>query len=117
MKTIDEGVDCYAHYRGRCKEMAEEAIAVDPSLALVRGHYHCPFWGEQPHWWTIRPDGTIYDPTALQFPSKGIGHYEPFDGTVACSNCGKKMLEDEASYESNYVFCSYTCHGAFVGIL
>lgn len=35
----------YAKYRGKCKEMSEEAVAQDPSLRLVRGYYHCPFSG------------------------------------------------------------------------
>jgi hypothetical protein len=48
--------------------------------------------------------------------SMGCGEYVEFDGTVECSNCGKKMNEEEASYESNYCFCSYTCYGQFVGV-
>lgn len=106
----------YEKYRGKCKEMSEELVKNDPSLTLVRGHYHCPFWGEQPHWWAKRQDGSIVDPTKRQFPSQGCGEYVEFDGTVECSNCGKKMNEEEASYESNYCFCSYTCYGQFVGV-
>ena len=109
-------IDDYARYRGKCKEMSEALVAANPTLTLVRGHYHCPFWGEQAHWWTRKPDGTIVDPTKDQFPSKGIGQYVEFDGNVECSNCGKLMCEDEASYESRYAFCSYECHGKFVGV-
>lgn len=58
--------------RGRCRELAEAAAFTDPNLTVVRGHYDCPFWGMQPHWWTVRPDGSIYDPTAAQFPSSGV---------------------------------------------
>lgn len=108
--------DDYSKYRGKCKEMSEAAIAADPTLALVRGHYHCPIWGEQAHWWTKKPDGTIVDPTKDQFPSRGIGEYVEFNGRVQCSECGKDMAEEEASYESNYCFCSYECHGRFVGV-
>jgi hypothetical protein len=107
--------DDYLTYRGKCKEFSEAAVADDPSLTLVRGHYICPIWGEQPHWWTKRADGTVFDPTAKQFPSKGFGEYIEFSGVVSCSECGKKMKEDEAEYESNYCFCSYECHGRFVG--
>ncbi len=109
-------VDDYARYRGKCQEMSEALVANDPTLALVRGHYHCPFWGEQAHWWTRKPDGTIVDPTKDQFPSKGIGQYVEFDGNVECSNCGNLMCENEATYESRYAFCSYECHGKFVGV-
>jgi len=99
----------YLKYRGKCKEMSEAAVAADPTLTLVRGHYHCPLWGEQPHWWTVRQDGTIYDPTKNQFPSKGIGEYVPFNGTVSCEQCGKEVHEDDAVLYGNYAFCSGEC--------
>lgn len=106
----------YMRFRGKCREMSEALCAADPTLTLVRGHYFCPEWGEQAHWWCQRPDGTIVDPTAAQFPSKGSGDYVPFDGTVECSECGKAMKEEEAQFESRYAFCSDLCHGRFVGV-
>jgi hypothetical protein len=106
---METNTEDYIQYRGKCKEMSEDAIANDPTLTLVRGHYWCPFWGTQPHWWTVRQDGTIYDPTARQFPSKGEGDYIPFDGKVTCSECGKEVEEDEAYYHGNYALCSYEC--------
>jgi hypothetical protein len=112
---MDDATD-YAKYRGKCKEMSEAAISADPSLVLVRGHYDCPFWGKQAHWWTVRPDGSVYDPSVRQFPSNGCGEYIPFDGTVECAQCGKKIPEEKADIEGNYAFCSYECHGQFVGI-
>lgn len=108
--------DDYDKYRGKCQEMSEAAVKADPTLTLVRGHYYCPFWGQQAHWWTVRRDGTIYDPTKDQFPSKGMGDYEPFDGTVECANCGKKVQESEARFYSRYAFCSSRCNSEFVGI-
>lgn len=106
----------YSKYRGRCREMAEAAVRADPTLILVRGRYICPIWNEQNHWWTIRSDGTIFDPTKDQFPSKGIGEYVPFNGIVNCSQCGREGEEKEFSYEGNYAFCSDTCHMLFVGL-
>lgn len=104
--------------RGKCKEMAEAAVKADPSLTLVRGHYHCPIWGKQAHWWAKRADGSIVDPSVAQFPSGGIGEYEPFVGEVECDNCGKPMTEDTAwRLEGKYAYCSYTCYGEFVGVL
>lgn len=45
----------YLKFRGKCKELSEEACRKDSTLTLVRGHYFCPFWNtEEPHWWTIR---------------------------------------------------------------
>jgi hypothetical protein len=79
-REIAEG---YQLYRGKCRELSEAACAEDATLKLVRGHYYCPVWRSvEPHWWTERPDGSIYDPTAKQFPSGGSGVYTPFDGKV-----------------------------------
>lgn len=116
MRTEEQLMADYAKYRGECKKYCERAIAEDPTLTLVRGHYYCLFWGEQPHWWTVRADGTVFDPTAAQFPSNGQGAYVPFNGMVECAQCGKEMPESEASFESNYAFCSGECHGRFVGV-
>jgi hypothetical protein len=109
----------YLTFRGRCKELSEAACALDSTLTLVRGHYYCPVWNSrEEHWWTARPDGSIYDPSAGQFPSAGLGLYEPFDGFVECANCGAPMREEEVKHtDSRYAFCSYLCHGRFVGVL
>lgn len=107
----------YQKYRGKCKEMVDAAVLDDQTLRAVRGHYHCPLWGEQPHWWCVRSDGSIYDPSAEQFPFGGaVGEYVEFNGRVACANCGKEIAEDDADIEGNYAFCSYECHGRFVGV-
>ena len=107
----------YQQYRGKCKEMSEAAVLADPTLRLVRGHYFCPIWNrEEPHWWCVKSDGTIVDPTARQFPSKGLGIYTEFDGRIACSECGKEVAEDEALIEGSYAFCSSKCYGFFVGV-
>ena len=106
----------YSKYRGKCKEMSEALVKTDPTLTLVRGHYDCFSWGLQPHWWVRDKEGNVIDPTANQFPSKGVGEYIEFDGNVDCSNCGKTMKEADASFESNYAFCSTKCHMRFVGL-
>ena len=105
--------------RGQCQALAEAAVQADPTLTLVRGWYLCPVWGAQMHWWTVRPDGTIHDPTAAQFPSDGLGEYMPFDGMIDCANCGKRIPEAEADIIGNghYAVCSYACYGQFVGVL
>jgi hypothetical protein len=106
----------YEKYRGKCKEMSEQAVMEDPSLTLVRGYYWCPIWGKQEHWWTRRPDGAVNDPTKDQFPSKGIGYYEEFNGIFECAECGKEVHESEAYFDSRYAFCSGRCNAAFVGV-
>lgn len=106
----------YEKYRGKCKELSEEAIKQDPTLRLVRGYYYCPIWGQQDHWWCERADGSIYDPTKNQFPSKGIGHYEEFNGLVYCEQCGKEMKEEEAQFAGRYPVCSLRCYAHLVGV-
>jgi hypothetical protein len=114
-RTPEQLMADYREFRGKCRELCEAAVKADPSLTIVRGHYFDWQWGEQPHWWTVRKDGSIYDPTARQFPSNGSGAYVPFSGVVECAECGKQMQESEAEFGSNYAFCSYVCHGRFVG--
>lgn len=112
----DQQESKYSKYRGKCKEYCEAARKDDPTLILVRGHYHCPLWGEQPHWWLKREDGTIVDPTVEQFPAPGAGEYVEFDGMVNCSECGREMREEDATFDSNYCFCCGNCHMRFVGM-
>ena len=103
----------YMKYRGKCREMSEAAVAEDPSLTLVRGWYYCPVWDkeEQQHWWTKRPDGTIHDPTRLQFPSAGVGIYREYDGMLECECCHATVEEEKAYIDGHHVFCSYRCYG------
>lgn len=106
----------YAKYRGKCKEMAESAIVSDPSLTLCRGWYYDPFWGEQMHWWTKRQDGSIYDPTKDQFPSKGLGTYREFDGFYECEQCGREVAEKDMIPAGTHPCCSNKCAFALVGL-
>lgn len=102
--------------RGKCQEMATAAVEADPTLTLVRGWYHDPRWGSQEHWWAVRPDGTIVDPTSEQFPVGGIADwYEPYAGVFPCQGCGRDVREDdEERYES---CCTWRCYGRMVGLL
>jgi hypothetical protein len=114
MISADEG---YRLYRGKCKQMSEEACKTDPSLTLVRGHYLCPIWGvEEPHWWCERQDGSILDPTKDQFPSKGMGVYTPFSGRISCAECGESVLEADAYIYGRYAYCSGQCCGRHIGV-
>lgn len=115
---MDQEQTDYLKYRGKCKELSEAACAADPSLRLVRGHYYDPIWGEQAHWWAVRDNGEIVDPTKDQFPSKGSGAYIEFSGFVNCEECGKEIHETEARFDGNgrYAFCSDQCNASFCGI-
>ena len=105
----------YEKYRGKCKELSEELCTKDETLTLVKGWYHCPIWGPQEHWWCKKPDGTIVDPTAKQFPSKGIGEYEEYNGVLICEYCGTQVQEKDAYSVEHHVYCSYKCYGKDIG--
>lgn len=110
--------DNYLKFRGRCREMSEAAVLADPTLRLARGYYHCLVWGLEGHWWTVRPDGTIYDPTVLQFPSAGLGEYvEITEDIYPCEQCGKEVKLETATIDGNHLFCSYECYGRCVGVI
>ncbi len=111
---VDDG---YNKFRGRCKELSELACIEDKTLTLVRGYYYCPIWNvEEPHWWCVKQDGVIFDPSKDQFPSKGLGLYKEFNGIVNCSECGKELKEEDARFDSRYAFCSLSCNMRFVGL-
>ncbi len=117
MTTYGEvSVEEYRTYRGQCRQMCDAAIQADPTLTLVCGWYHCPFNGKEQHWWTVRPDGTIFDPTAAQFPSKGRGEYEVYTGWLECSNCHKAIHESKAQIDGRHAYCSTKCYAQFVGV-
>lgn len=117
MRTREQVVEDYQKYRGKCKEMSEAACAADPSLTLVRGTYFCPIWSsDEFHWWTVKKDGTVYDPSAAQFPSNGAGMYFPFDGYFECRECGKEIKEEDARGEGSHVFCSDRCYARCIGV-
>jgi hypothetical protein len=107
----------YTTFRGQCRTLSEAAIAEDPTLVPVRGWYFCPIWNvEEQHWWTKRPDGSIYDPSARQFPSAGAGDYREFTGTFICDECGQEFTEETGYPTGNsWLICSSDCFGAVVG--
>ncbi len=108
--------DGYRLLAGKCHTICEAIAKVDDEWTLTRGHYVCPQWGTRSHWWLKAKDGTIYDPTVDQFPAPRRGEYVEFTGIVECAQCGKEMPEADASFDSNYAFCSGACHGYFVGV-
>lgn len=106
----------YAKYRGKCKQFCEDLIKEDPTLTLVRGWYQCPVWGDQEHWWCKKPDGTVVDPTILQFPQPAIGVYKEFTGMCPCEVCGTETPEEETIFMGRYPCCSDTCAKRLVGL-
>ena len=97
---------------GKCEVVTEAMQEAFPELQRVRGHYYCPIWSERQHWWLVDPEGRIVDPTKSQFPSKGLGVYEPWvDGTPEptgmCANCGGMVYDGGTT-------CSEDCHAEYV---
>ena len=105
------GLDQFENSYGQCQRVVAEMKKAFPELKIVSGWYHCCFWGERQHWWLVDEDGSIVDPTVSQFPSKGMGDYEPYDGrplpTGKCMNCGDYI------YTGRDV-CSDSCGEAYV---
>jgi DNA-directed RNA polymerase subunit RPC12/RpoP len=100
--------------RGKCREYAEEAVAADPTLTLVRGWYCDPIWGREEHWWAKRADRTIVDPTSAQFPMGGVAEwYEEFEGVYPCWECGAEVAEVDLIQGQ---CCSHRCFMRMVGL-
>lgn len=105
----------YIKYRGKCKEMSEQYIKEHPGCILTKGWYYCPYIGAQQHWWVKDSDGNIIDPTKNQFPSKGNGIYEEYNGTMPCECCGKLVKEEDIYFVEHHTYCSETCYARDVG--
>ena len=96
--------------RGKCKDLSYAAVEADPTLRIVRGYYWCPIWNkEEQHWWTEKEDGSIYDPTAAQYPSNGLGTYTEFTGMVVCEECGLEVPKEKARIYGSHAVCSGKC--------
>lgn len=84
---------------GKCREWSHAMVAFYPELRLARGWYDDPEWGARQHWWCVTADGRIVDPTAAQFPSRGVfGEYREIHDdsevpTGICMNCGEPVWE------------------------
>lgn len=108
LMVYQEWIDQLGDTYGTCHEVTKEMAKEFPELQRVRGHYFCWVWGEREHWWLTNGDEVI-DPTASQFPSKGGGEYEEWEGpepTGMCPNCGEYCYNHEQVHEH--------CHDEFV---
>lgn len=109
-KWILENVPNYESAYGKCAEVTTEMLKAFPELKRVRGHYYCVSWGKRAHWWLVAPDGSVVDPTATQFPTKGRGVYIEHDESQPeperqslCANCGEY-------FSGSGTVCSDKCH-------
>lgn len=67
---------------GKCHRYAI-AMAEAFGYRTVHGTYYCTVWGLRAHSWCVDRDNYVVDPTAAQFPSRGLGVY---DGDVIDSD-------------------------------
>jgi hypothetical protein len=105
--------------QGQCAEITAAMAQAFHELRRVRGHYYCLTWGERAHWWLVAPDGTVVDPTAAQFPSRGLGHYEEWqegaeEPVGRCANCGGEIY---ASSGYTDTVCSDLCARSYESYL
>lgn len=98
---------------GACAEATLEMQTAFPELIRVRGHFHDAIWGERQHWWLKTKEEEIVDPTASQFPTKGVfGEYEEWEEgreepIGKCMNCGDYVF---ASTGKGDCACSEHCY-------
>jgi hypothetical protein len=66
---------------GACGIYCDDMRKVFPELKLITGHYSDPLTNSMyEHFWLEAPDGSVVDPTAIQFPTRGYGSYHPLSG-------------------------------------
>ena len=109
--------DDYSKYRGRCKEVCKSLMEKDSTLKLKRGHYICPYDGEQGHWWLEDAGGNIVDPTVRQFKSDCGEYVELNTEKVPCEMCGLLCKLQEMKVDGRYAYCSGHCLGVNLGVI
>lgn len=99
---------------GKCREVCDEMLKHFPELKLVGGYIYDASWGQRGHWWLVDEQGTIIDPTLIQFPCPS-GIYDAFgednpQPTGMCPNCGEYCYDGEYVHEkcaaSYAAYCS-----------
>jgi len=112
---ISENVKEYKDAYGQCHKVTSAMKEVFPELTVVKGHYFCA-WGDRDHCWLTAPDGTIVDPTVIQFP--GLGEYKPWNPgdevrVGRCMNCGDDIWRAVQSLTGDpggsTIVCSKEC--------
>lgn len=133
VEIIEEKIKdrCYAHWktppkpstvaRAQCLQFSERLQKKFPHLKLEKGWYVTTD-GEDDypteHWWTVDVDGTIVDPSKIQFHDQN-GRYSPYDDHEfkamigRCPNCGNDIYEGEGSGG----LCSDECESSYAAYI
>lgn len=101
---------------GKCKEASHAMKAAFPELRVTNGFVHGPGFSDAMHWWCVATDGSIVDPTAIQYGGP-ILHEEIDDSHPArnfsqarCMNCGERYY---ATPELDGVMHTKACEREF----
>jgi len=103
--------------KNQCDKATTAMMKEFPELTRVRGHVIDGFAHKHEHWWLATQDGSIVDPTAIQF--SGILGYQPLDESQPqpigkCRECGDYVYPNP---EGMTEFCSNKCSKAYMSYL
>lgn len=106
--------------RAQCHPFSTKLVAAFPHLKLERGFYVVKDrWGDEAeteHWWAVDEDGTIVDPSKMQFHDQG-GRYSPYEAREfkalkgRCPNCGGDIYEGDDDGHGGV--CSEECADSY----
>lgn len=112
----DQHSDMYRKFRGQCLPLSLAVVREHPDWRLVRGFVECPFNGREQHWWTERPDGSIFDPSIRQYNAPGLLSYEEYEGVLSCFGCGVDVNEKDAVSDGSHRYCTESCLRYTIGV-
>lgn len=88
-----------------CMEATESMAAAFPELRRVRGHAMVGLH-DRPHWWLVKTDGEIVDPTAHQWGVQPSSYCEiPLDAEEPHGKCYECGVELYRSRGAQSYFC------------
>lgn len=113
---------------GMCRPAVIAMKEAFPELQVTNGFAHFDsFTDPRMHWWLKTEDGTIVDPTAIQYPEYigcPISRYEEIDDThparrfrqTKCPNCGEYYY-DTPELQKYGPCCSQACVSGYTDYL
>jgi hypothetical protein len=100
--------------RGECGPATARMLLAFPELERICGFYRDPVLGhDYQHFWLEAPDGSVVDPTGIQFPAftSGEGSYHRFESAplARCMHCGAPIFDGSR----DGAFCRSSCAKQF----
>lgn len=121
MKPYDEWIKTNYPTRleavGMCGTATRRMCEAFPELARVAG-----WLSGRDHWWCVTPDGSIVDPTRVQYDFDGGDYrvFQPGDEVRVgkCMNCGEDIYRSVDCLEgAREIICSDECHASYSAYL